>query len=41
MFPQMKLEMLDTGHWVHSERPKEFVDLVAGFIEGAQAGATA
>jgi len=31
-FPNMRLEELDTGHWVHAERPKEFVDLVTGFL---------
>ena len=32
-FPNSRLETLDTGHWVHAERPKEFVDLVAGFCD--------
>lgn len=31
-FPNMKLETLDAGHWVHAERPQEFVDLVSKFI---------
>ncbi|CAE6542776.1 unnamed protein product [Rhizoctonia solani] len=31
-FPNMKLETLDTGHWVHAEKPQEFVDLVSNFI---------
>ncbi|KAJ7055006.1 Alpha/Beta hydrolase protein [Mycena amicta] len=31
-FPNMKLETLDTGHWVHSEKPCEFLTLVEDFI---------
>lgn len=31
-FKNSKLEFLDTGHWVHAEKPKEFVDLVTQFI---------
>ncbi|KAF7302259.1 hypothetical protein MIND_00792900 [Mycena indigotica] len=31
-FPNMKLETIDTGHWVHSERPREFLGLVEGFL---------
>lgn len=31
-FPNMKLETLDTGHWVHAEKPQEFVELVSNFI---------
>ncbi|KAG7448074.1 alpha/beta-hydrolase [Guyanagaster necrorhizus] len=31
-FPDMALEMLDTGHWVHAERPMEFKKLVTDFI---------
>ncbi|WWD15607.1 hypothetical protein CI109_100029 [Kwoniella shandongensis] len=33
-FPNMRLEVLDAGHWVHAERPKETVDLVKEFVEG-------
>ncbi|KAK4684561.1 hypothetical protein P7C73_g5611, partial [Tremellales sp. Uapishka_1] len=32
-FPEMQLEVLDTGHWVHAERPKETVELVKKFVE--------
>ncbi|KAL8290008.1 hypothetical protein RQP46_002947 [Phenoliferia psychrophenolica] len=32
-FPNMKLITLDAGHWVHAERPKEFMDAVAEFCE--------
>ncbi|KAH7325315.1 alpha beta-hydrolase [Rhizoctonia solani] len=31
-FPNMKLETLDTGHWVHAEKPQEFVHLVSNFV---------
>ncbi|KAI0359938.1 alpha/beta-hydrolase [Trametes cingulata] len=31
-FPNMVLETLDAGHWVHSERPNEFKALVTNFI---------
>jgi len=31
-FPNMRLEELDTVHWVHAERPAEFLDLVTGFL---------
>ncbi|AFR92707.1 mitochondrial protein [Cryptococcus neoformans C23] len=33
-FPQMKLEVLDAGHWVHAEKPVETVELVRSFIQG-------
>ncbi|KAB5592139.1 Alpha/beta-hydrolase [Ceratobasidium theobromae] len=31
-FPNMRLETLDTGHWVHAEKPREFVELVSNFV---------
>ncbi|KAE9392569.1 alpha/beta-hydrolase [Gymnopus androsaceus JB14] len=31
-FPNMKLDTLDAGHWVHGERPNEFKKLVEAFI---------
>ncbi|KAG9085967.1 hypothetical protein FRC06_003333 [Ceratobasidium sp. 370] len=31
-FPNMKLEILDAGHWVHAEKPNEFVDVVSKFV---------
>jgi pimeloyl-ACP methyl ester carboxylesterase len=34
-FPNMKLETLDAGHWVHAERPTEYVDIVTRFIQSA------
>lgn len=33
-FPNMKLEVLDTGHWVHAEKPNEFKKMVVDFILG-------
>ncbi|TNY19861.1 Alpha/Beta hydrolase protein [Rhodotorula diobovata] len=30
-FPNSQLETLDAGHWVHAERPKEFVELLHTF----------
>lgn len=35
-FPNMVLETLDAGHWVHAERPAEFVDLVDRFVRQAK-----
>ncbi|KAJ2422638.1 hypothetical protein GGF47_003530 [Coemansia sp. RSA 2524] len=31
-FPNYELEMLDTGHWVHAEMPREFMQLVEEFV---------
>ncbi|KAF9077081.1 alpha/beta-hydrolase [Rhodocollybia butyracea] len=31
-FPNMNMEPIDTGHWVHAERPGEFKTLVENFI---------
>ncbi|TFK45823.1 alpha/beta-hydrolase [Heliocybe sulcata] len=31
-FPNMELEHLDAGHWVHAERPNEFRKLVTDFV---------
>ncbi|KAJ9118186.1 hypothetical protein QFC22_004090 [Naganishia vaughanmartiniae] len=31
-FPHMEMETLDAGHWVHAERPAEFVDAVERFL---------
>ncbi|KAJ7462052.1 Alpha/Beta hydrolase protein [Mycena latifolia] len=30
-FPKMKMETLDTNHWVHSEKPHEFSKLIEDF----------
>ncbi|GAA5822034.1 hypothetical protein JCM3770_002258 [Rhodotorula araucariae] len=32
-FPSSRLETLDAGHWVHAERPKEFVNLLDEFCK--------
>lgn len=33
IFPRSKFEYLDTGHWVHYEKPREFMELVLDFIK--------
>ncbi|KAI9217521.1 Alpha/Beta hydrolase protein [Blastocladiella britannica] len=33
LFPNATLEMMDAGHWLHAERPKEIVDKVVAFVE--------
>lgn len=33
-FPNSKLERLDTGHWTHAEKPREYVDMVERFVKG-------
>ncbi|EIW69069.1 hypothetical protein TREMEDRAFT_31506 [Tremella mesenterica DSM 1558] len=35
-FPNMKLEVLDAGHWVHAERPMETVAAVEKFVKGVE-----
>ncbi|OMJ17845.1 Abhydrolase domain-containing protein [Smittium culicis] len=32
-YTNSQIEFLDAGHWVHSEKPEEFVKLVVSFIE--------
>jgi pimeloyl-ACP methyl ester carboxylesterase len=32
IFPRAQIEMLDTGHYIHSEKPNEFVQKVEQFI---------
>ena len=32
-FPNMRLETLDSGHWVHAEKPVEFLQFVKDFVE--------
>ncbi|KAJ2306489.1 hypothetical protein IWW55_001430 [Coemansia sp. RSA 2706] len=32
MFPNYQLRELDTGHWVHAEMPREFMQLVQDFV---------
>ncbi|KAJ2556360.1 hypothetical protein EV175_002059, partial [Coemansia sp. RSA 1933] len=36
LFPNHELEELDTGHWVHAEKPREFMDIVVRFIQNNQ-----
>ncbi|RDB25624.1 Abhydrolase domain-containing protein C22H12.03 [Hypsizygus marmoreus] len=36
-FPNMEMETLDAGHWVHGERPREFKKLVEDFIRHGSA----
>jgi pimeloyl-ACP methyl ester carboxylesterase len=35
-FPNMRLEVLDTGHWVHAEKPAETVGLIDEFVKGVR-----
>lgn len=37
-FPNMRLEVLDSGHWVHAERPAETINAVEAFINGEGSG---
>lgn len=32
IFPQTKLETLETGHWVQAEKPQEFVEVVSTWL---------
>ena len=33
IFPNMKLETISgSGHWIHAEKPKEFVKVVEAFL---------
>jgi esterase len=32
IFPNAKLETMDTGHWVQAEKPQEFVDVVTRWL---------
>ncbi|KAF8960026.1 Alpha/Beta hydrolase protein [Flammula alnicola] len=34
-FPNMHLDELDTGHWVHAEKPNEFRKLVVDFLKNS------
>jgi len=33
VFTSAKFEEMDTGHWIHAEKPDELVELVQGFLE--------
>lgn len=38
LFPQAEIVTIpDAGHWVHVEKPKEFVDIVRNFLEQCEA----
>jgi len=39
-FPEMKMETLDAGHWVHAEQPNEFKKKVVDFIFGPRDSAS-
>jgi pimeloyl-ACP methyl ester carboxylesterase len=32
IFPKAKIEMVDCGHYVHAEKPEEFVNIVQRFL---------
>ncbi|MBA4054262.1 MAG: alpha/beta hydrolase [Marivirga sp.] len=32
VFPNAKLETMDTGHWVQAERPQEFADIITRWL---------
>ena len=35
LFPFSEVEKVkDAGHWVHSEKPYEFIDIVTKFLNG-------
>jgi len=36
LFPTAKVEGIDAGHWVHSEKPTEFIKVVEAFIKQHQ-----
>ncbi|KLO13035.1 alpha/beta-hydrolase [Schizopora paradoxa] len=36
-FPRMSLETLDASHWLHAERPKDFLDAITQFIDKSRA----
>jgi len=33
LFPRMRYERLECGHWVHAEKTKDFVDIAARFYQ--------
>lgn len=32
IFPKSELVYLDAGHWIHAEKPEEFMNLVLNFV---------
>jgi pimeloyl-ACP methyl ester carboxylesterase len=37
LFPQASIQMIPgAGHWLHAEKPADFLSLVSGFLTGLQ-----
>jgi len=36
LFTQSQFEELDTGHWIHAEKPAELLELVSSFLAGGK-----
>lgn len=32
LFPQARIEMIDAGHWLHVQKPEQFLELVTDFL---------
>ncbi|MDB4533775.1 alpha/beta fold hydrolase [Vicingaceae bacterium] len=32
IFPNSSIESLDSGHWVHAEKPQEFLEIISSFL---------
>ncbi|MFB0926374.1 MAG: alpha/beta hydrolase, partial [Vicingaceae bacterium] len=32
IFPNSSINSIDSGHWVHAEKPQEFLDLLTSFL---------
>ena len=32
VFPNLEIQIMDAGHWLHAEKPNEFVAIVAAFL---------
>jgi esterase len=32
VFPNLELKIMDAGHWLHAEKPAEFVEILRGFL---------
>lgn len=33
VFPNLEVQTMDTGHWLHAERPEEFVKILRDFLD--------
>jgi esterase len=33
VFPNLELQIMDAGHWLHAEKPAEFIGRIAAFLE--------